>query len=92
MNIIGTKWVFTNKLDEHGFITRNKERLVAKGYNQQEGVDFGKTYALIARLEVVRLLLTYACVMSLKLYQMDVKSVFLNGYIEEKFCFPTSQF
>ena len=50
MNIIGTKWVFKNKLDEHGLITRNKARLVAKGCNQQKGIDFGETYALVARL------------------------------------------
>ena len=55
-NIIGTKWVFKNKQDEHGLITRNKARLMAKGYNQQEGIDFGETYALVARLEVVTLL------------------------------------
>ena len=54
MNIIYTKWVFKNKLNEHGLITRNKARLLAKGYNQQEGIDFGQTYAPVARLEVVR--------------------------------------
>ena len=84
MNIIGTKWVFKNKLDEHGLITRNKARLVVKGYNQQEDIDFGETYAQVARLEVFRLQLAYAYVMNFKLYQMDVKSSFLNGYIEEK--------
>ena len=84
MNIIGTKWVFKNKLDEHGLITRNKVRLLAKGQNQQEGIDFGETYALVARLEVVRLLLSYACVMHFKLYQMDVKSACLYRYTEEE--------
>ena len=64
-------------------ITRNKERLIAKGYNQKEGVDFGETYALVA-IEDVRLLLSYAHVMDFKLNQMDVKSAFLNGYIEEE--------
>ena len=54
MNIIGTKGVLKNKFDEHGLITRNKARLLAKGYNQQEGIDFGQTYAPVARLEVVR--------------------------------------
>ena len=83
-NIIGTKWVFKNMLDEHGLITRNKSRLVAKGYNQQEHIDFGETYAPIARLEVVRLLLAFDCIMDFKLYQMDVKSAFLKEYIEEE--------
>jgi len=55
-NIIGTKWVLKNKLDEHGLLTRSKVRLVAKCYNQQKDIDFGETYAPVARLEVVRLL------------------------------------
>jgi len=73
MNVIGTKWVFKNKLDEQGVIVRNKVRLVGKGYNQEEGIDYGETYALVARLEAVRLLLAYACMNELKLHQMDVK-------------------
>ena len=82
--IIGTKWVFRNKLDEHGIIIRNKARLVAKGYNQEEGIDYEETYAPVARLEAIRLLLAFACILDLKLYQMDVKSAFLNGYIQEE--------
>jgi len=89
MNVIGTKWVFKNKLDEQGVIVRNKVRLVAKGYNQEEGIDYGETYALVARLEVVRLLLAYACMNGFKLHQMDVKSAFLYGYIDEVYvCQP----
>jgi len=84
MNIIGLKWVFKNKLDEDGVIIRNKARLVAKGYNQEEGIDYGETFALVARLEDVRLLLTFACMSGFKLFQMDVKSAFLNGYINEE--------
>jgi len=84
MNVIGTKWVFKNKLDEYGVIVRNKARLVAKGYNQEEGIDYGETYALVARLEAVRLLLAYACMNGFKLHQMDVKSAFLNGCIDEE--------
>jgi len=61
MNVIGTKWVFKNKLDGQGVIVRNKARLVAKGYYQEEGIDYGETYAPIARLEAVRLILAYAC-------------------------------
>ena len=68
MNIIGTKWVFRNKMDEDGNIVRNKARLVAKGYNQEEGIDFDETYALVARLEAVRLLLAYACMCNFKLH------------------------
>ena len=80
--IIGTKWVSRNKLDETGTVTRNKARLVAKGYNQEEGIDYEETYAPVARLEAIRLLLVFACIMDFKLYQMDVKSAFLNGYIQ----------
>ena len=57
MNIIGSKWVFRNKLDEDGVITRNKARLVSKGYNQEEGINYGETFAPVARLEAVRLML-----------------------------------
>jgi len=84
MNVNGTKWVFKNKLDEQGVIVTNKARLVAKDYNQEEGIDYGETYALVARLEAVRLLLAYACMNGFKLHQMDVKSAFLNGYIDEE--------
>jgi len=84
MNIIGSKWVFRNKLDEVGVITRNKARLVSKGYNQEEGIDYGETFAPIARFEVVRLLLAFACMSRFKLFQMDVKSTFLNGIISEE--------
>ena len=84
MNVIDTKWVFKNKLDEHGVIVRNKARLVAKGYNQEEGIDYGETNAPVARLEAVRLLLAYASMNKFKLHQMDVKSAFLNGYIDEE--------
>jgi hypothetical protein len=83
-NVIGTKWVFRNKQDEHGVVTRNKAQLVAKGYSQVEGLDFGETYAPIARLESIRILLAYATSHGFKLYQMDVKSAFLNGPIKEE--------
>ncbi|GJT75948.1 retrovirus-related pol polyprotein from transposon TNT 1-94 [Tanacetum coccineum] len=84
MTIIGTKWVFRNKLDENGIVSRNKARLVAQGYNQQEGIDYDETYALVARLESIRILLAYACALDFKLFQMDVKSAFLNGFINEE--------
>ena len=66
-----------------GIVVRNKARLVAQGYTQVEGLDFGETYAPVARLEAIRILLAYACAHNIKLYQMDVKSAFLNGYINE---------
>ncbi|GKV13735.1 hypothetical protein SLEP1_g24719 [Rubroshorea leprosula] len=82
--IIGTKWVFRNKLNENGIVVRNKARLVAKGYCQEEGIDFDETFAPVARLEAIRMLLTFACFKGFTLYQMDVKSAFLNGYIQEE--------
>jgi hypothetical protein len=81
--VIGTKWVFRNKQNQDGVVVRIKARLVAQGYTQVEGLDFGETYAPVARLEAIRILLAYACAHNIKLYQMDVKSVFLNGYINE---------
>jgi hypothetical protein len=83
-NVVGTKWVFRNKQDEHGVVTRNKARLMAKGYSQVEGLDFDETYAPVARLESIRILLAYATCHGFKLYQMDVKSAFLNGPIKEE--------
>jgi len=91
MNIIGTKWVFINKMDEHGVITINKARLVAKGYNQEEGIDYDETYAPVARLEAVILLLAFSYIKGFKLFQKDVKSAFLNGYINEEFLFHNHQ-
>jgi hypothetical protein len=73
-----------NKQDEHGVVTRNKAQLVAKGYSQVEGLDFDETYALVARLESIRILLAYATYHGFKLYQMDVKSAFLKGPIKEE--------
>ena len=82
-NVIGTKWVFRNKEDEYGVVTRNKARLVAKGFTQIEGLDFGETYAPVARLESIRILLAFAAHHDFKLFQMDVKSAFLNGPLSE---------
>ena len=73
-NAIGTKWVFRNNLDENGEITRNKARLVCKGYAQEEGLDYGETFSPIARMEGVRTLLAYATYKGFKVYQKDVKS------------------
>jgi hypothetical protein len=81
---VETKWVFCNKQDEHGVVTRNKARLVAKGYAQVASLDFEKTFAPVARLEPIPILLAYAAHHSFKLFQMDVKSTFLNGPINEE--------
>ena len=73
-----------NKMDEMGNVVRNKARLVAQGYNQEECIDFDETFAIVARIEAIQLLLTFACHMNFKLFQMDVKSAFLNGFIQEE--------
>jgi hypothetical protein len=85
-NVVETKWVFHNKQDEHGVVTRNMARLVAKGYAQVVGLDFEETFAPLARLESNCILLAYAAHHSFKLFQMDVKSAFLNGPIKEEVC------
>ena len=82
--VIGTKWVFRNKTNEEGIVVRNKARLVAQGYNQEEGIDFEETFAPVARLEAIRMLCAFACFKDFKLFQMDVKSAFLNGFINEE--------
>jgi hypothetical protein len=84
VNVIGTKWVFKTKQGEDGEVVRNKARLVAQGYGQVEGVDFGETFAPVARLEAIRILLAFAATKGFKLYQMEVKSAFLNGVIQEE--------
>lgn len=72
INIVGTKWIFKNKSDEFGTIIRNKARLVAQGYSQIEGINFDETLAPVERLESIRLLLTHACFLKVKLFQMDI--------------------
>jgi hypothetical protein len=83
-NVVGTKLVFYNKHDEHGVVTRNKARLVVKGYAQVAGLDFEETFSRVVRLESIHILLAYAAHHSFKLFQMDVKSAFLNGPIKEE--------
>ena len=74
-NVIGTKWVFKNKVNEDGEVVRTKARLVCKGYAQVEGIDFEETFALVARLEAIRLFLAFSSYKKLRVYQMDVKLV-----------------
>ncbi|GJV93926.1 putative ribonuclease H-like domain-containing protein [Tanacetum coccineum] len=81
---IGTKWVFKNKKDERGIVIRNKARLVAQGYTQEEGINYDEVFAPVARIEAIRLFLAYASFKDFIVYQMDVKSAFLYGKIEEE--------
>ncbi|GJV83283.1 putative ribonuclease H-like domain-containing protein [Tanacetum coccineum] len=81
---IGTKWVYKNKKDDRGIVVRNKARLVAQGYTQEEGIDYDEVFAPVARIEAIRLFLAYASFMNFIVYQMDVKSAFLYGTIEEE--------
>ncbi|GJS47499.1 putative ribonuclease H-like domain-containing protein, partial [Tanacetum coccineum] len=81
---IGTKWVYRNKKDERGIVIRNKARLVAQGYTQEEGIDYDEVFALVSRIKAIRLFLAYASFKYFVVYQMDVKSAFLYGKIEEE--------
>ena len=83
-NVIGSKQVYKNKMNEQGNIVINKARLVCKGYAQIEGLDFDETFVPVARPEVIRIFLAYACHKRFKVYQMDVKSTFLNGDLSEE--------
>ncbi|GKF99690.1 retrovirus-related pol polyprotein from transposon TNT 1-94, partial [Tanacetum coccineum] len=81
---IGTKWVFRNKKDERGIMIRNKARLVTQGYTQEEGINYDEVFAPVVRIEAIRLVLAYASFKDFVVYQMDVKSDFLYGKIEEE--------
>jgi hypothetical protein len=83
-NVINTKWVYRNKLNEDGQVTRNKDRLVCKGCAQDEGIEFEETFSPVARMEAIQFLLAYACSKNIKVYQMDIKSNFMNGELEEE--------
>ncbi|GJV02005.1 retrovirus-related pol polyprotein from transposon TNT 1-94 [Tanacetum coccineum] len=83
-NVINIKWLWKNKRDEENTVIRNKARLVAKGYGQKERINFEESFALVARLEVVRLFVAYAAHKSFLVYQMDVKKAFLNRPLKEE--------
>ncbi|GJV20360.1 retrovirus-related pol polyprotein from transposon TNT 1-94 [Tanacetum coccineum] len=96
--IIGSKWVCRNKRDETSIVIKNKEKLIAQGYNQQEGIDYDESFAPIARLEAIRIFLAFVTYMNFIFYQMDVKSAFLNGklkeevYVKQSLGFESSEF
>nr|GEY19019.1 hypothetical protein [Tanacetum cinerariifolium] len=81
---IGTKWVLKNKKDERGIVIRNKAMLVAQGHTQKEGIDYDEVFAPVARIKAIRLFLAYASFIGFTLYQMDVKSAFMYGTIDEE--------
>nr|GEU95023.1 hypothetical protein [Tanacetum cinerariifolium] len=81
---IGTKWVLKNKKDERGIVIRNKARLVAQGHIQKDGIDYDEVFAPVVRIKAIRLFLAYASFMRFTVYQMDVKSAFLYGTIDEE--------
>ncbi|GJW50756.1 retrovirus-related pol polyprotein from transposon TNT 1-94 [Tanacetum coccineum] len=82
--IIALKWIYKVKLDEYGDVLKNNARLVAKGYRQEEGLDFQESFALVARLEAIRIFLANAASKNITVYQMDVKTAFLNGDLKEE--------
>ncbi|GJR63656.1 putative ribonuclease H-like domain-containing protein, partial [Tanacetum coccineum] len=82
--VIGTKWAYRNKWDERGVVVRNKARLMAQGHRQEEGIDYDKVFALVARIEAIRLFLAFASFMRFIVYQMEVKSAFLYGTIDKE--------
>ena len=76
--------MFKNKNGEDGLVVQNKDRLVAQGFCQKEGIDYEETFAPVARLEAIRIFLAFAASKGFKVFQMDAKSAFLNGFIEEE--------
>nr|GFC19529.1 hypothetical protein [Tanacetum cinerariifolium] len=83
-SVIKTKWIFKNKKDESSLVIRNKARLVAVGYSQQEGIDYDETFAPVARIEAIHLFLAYAAHKDFTVFQIDVKTAFLNGILKEE--------
>ncbi|GJU42477.1 retrovirus-related pol polyprotein from transposon TNT 1-94 [Tanacetum coccineum] len=83
-NIIALKWLWKNKCDAENIVVRNKTRLVAKGYKQEEGIDFEESFAPVARLEAVQMFIAYAAHKNITIFQMDVKTAFLNGPLKEE--------
>ncbi|GJW82790.1 retrovirus-related pol polyprotein from transposon TNT 1-94 [Tanacetum coccineum] len=83
--IIALKWIYKVKLDEYDYVLKNKARLVAKGYRQEEGIDFEESFAPVARIEAIRIFIANPASKNMTIYQMDVKTTFLNGELKEEF-------
>nr|GFC93241.1 integrase, catalytic region, zinc finger, CCHC-type, peptidase aspartic, catalytic [Tanacetum cinerariifolium] len=81
--VITLKWIYKVKLEELGGILKNKAHLVTRGYCQEEGIDFEESFASVARLKAIRIFLAYAAHKNMVVYQMDVKTAFLNGNLRE---------
>ncbi|GJR20251.1 retrovirus-related pol polyprotein from transposon TNT 1-94 [Tanacetum coccineum] len=86
--IIALKWIYKVKLDEYGDVLKNKARLVAKGFHQEEGLDFEESFAPVARLEAIRIFIANTASKNMTVYQMDVKTAFLNGELKEEVYAP----
>ncbi|GKA89473.1 retrovirus-related pol polyprotein from transposon TNT 1-94, partial [Tanacetum coccineum] len=82
--IIALKWIYKFKLNKYGDVLKNKARLVAKGYRQEEGIDFGESFAPVTRIEAIRIFIANAASKNMTIYQMDVKTAFLNGELREE--------
>ncbi|GKD39619.1 retrovirus-related pol polyprotein from transposon TNT 1-94, partial [Tanacetum coccineum] len=78
------KWLFKNKIDDENMVIRNKARLVVRGYRQEEGIKFEESFALVARIEAIMIILAYVAHKSFMVYQMDVKTTFLHGSLKEE--------
>ncbi|GJW73796.1 retrovirus-related pol polyprotein from transposon TNT 1-94 [Tanacetum coccineum] len=89
--IISLKWIFKVKLDEYGEVLKNKAQLVAKGYRQEEGIDFEESFALVAHIEAIRIFIAYVSKKNMIVFQMDVTTAFLNGILKEEVYFLQSQ-
>nr|GFB74113.1 retrovirus-related Pol polyprotein from transposon TNT 1-94 [Tanacetum cinerariifolium] len=81
--IIALKWIYKVKLDEYGDVLKNKARLVAKGYRQEKGIDFEESFAPVARIEAIRIFIANATSRNMTVYQMDIKTAFLNGELRK---------
>ena len=81
---LGYKWIFNKKMKAYGFIDKYKVRLVIKGYKQKEGLDYFDTYSPVTRISSIQMLIAIAAIHNLKIHQMDVKTAFLNGDLDEE--------
>ncbi|GKF27067.1 retrovirus-related pol polyprotein from transposon TNT 1-94, partial [Tanacetum coccineum] len=83
-SIIALKWIYKVKLDEYGDVLKNNARLVAKGYRQEDEIDFEQSFAPVARIDAIRIFIANAASKNMTIYRMDVKTAFLNGELQEE--------